>query len=158
MLYTLPLNKKFPHRVACDVYFGKDRERCIVDTGCMNTLIPLSVAKDYGRPLNKKYTVAVGGRVYHAVAYVFDNFRLDGFLIPRLVAFCADFEGTLKNNVLLGLNVLNSLEYAISRNRHSLSFDVDIWALVEDKKYPFSLFFDMEDGMKPVYPSLLIED
>ena len=158
MSYTLPLNKKFPNRIACDIYFGTDKRNCIVDTGCMNTLIPLYLAQKYGRRLNKIHTVVVGGGVYEAVAYSFDNIILGGYRIPKLVAFCADYKGSLTTSVLLGLNLLNNLEYAISRNKHSLSFDVDIWALVEDKKYPFSLFFDMEDGMKPVYPSLLIED
>ena len=158
MSYILPLNKKFPHRIACYVYFKKGEETaCIVDTGCMNTLVPLSVAKKHGKPLNKTHTIAVGGRLYHAQAHSFDNVRLGGLTIPRMVAFCADYEGVLTNSVLLGLNILNSLHYAISRNLHSLSFDVNIWNLVEDKKYPFALFFDIDDGMKPVYPSLLVE-
>jgi hypothetical protein len=124
----------------------------------MNTLIPLRLARKYGRKLNKTNTVVVGGGVYEATAYSFDNISLGGYRIPKLVAFCADYTGTLKANVLLGLNVLNSLEYAISRNKQRLSFDVDTWDLVGDKKYPFSLFFDMEDGIKPVYPSLLVDD
>jgi len=123
----------------------------------MNTLIPLSIAKKHGRALNKKHTIAVGGRVYNAQAYSFDNVRFGGFAIPQMLAFCADYEGVLTNNILLGLNILNNLEYTISRNKQNFSFGVDIWNLVGDKKYPFAVFFDIDDGMKPVYPSLLIE-
>jgi hypothetical protein len=82
--------------------------------------------------VNKTHTVVVGGGVYEACTYSFDNIILGGCPIPRLIAFCADYTGTLRSNVLLGLNVLNNLDYAISRNKHSLSFGVDIWELMDD--------------------------
>ena len=157
MSYTLPLSKELPHRIACHIHFRKDKAECIIDTACMNTLIPLFLAKKHGRRLNKTHTVVVGGGVYEATAYSFDNITLGGYRIPRLVAFCANYTGILKTNVLLGLNVLNNLRYTISRNQDTFDFDINIWSLVQDKPYPFAMFFDMDDGMKPVYPSLLIE-
>jgi len=73
-----------------------------------------------------------------------------------MLAFSAKYEGTLKNSVLLGLNVLNNLEFTVSRNKGVFEFKEDVWNLVADKEHPFTMFFE-QPSLKPVYPSLLIE-
>ena len=157
MLYTLPLNREYTHRIACHIHFKTQEVQCIVDTGCMNTLVPLQFAQKYGNKLNKSYTVVVGGKIYSSVAYSFDSVTLAGYHIPKLLAFCANYTGALRRSVLLGLNVMNNLKYTISRNQNTLDFEIDLWNSVKDKKYPFTMFFDMNNYMKPVYPGLLVE-
>ena len=127
----------------------------IVDTGCINTLVPLSFAKKYGRGYKNKSEITVGGRKYEATAYIFDNVKFGGFPIPKMLAFCAKYEGALRSSVLLGLNVLNHLDLSISRNRGTLAFNVDVWELTEEKKYPFTMYFDGKD-LKPKYFSSLL--
>ena len=157
MLYSVTLNKKALHRLSCFISLQDNEVPCIIDTGCTNTLIPMSFAKEHGKRLNKTSTVLVGGRSYKVTAYSFDNVYLGGFHIPKMLAFCADYEDSLKSSVLLGLNVLNNLEFTITRNKGMMSFNENVWDLLADKKYPFTVFFEHPD-MKPVYPSLLVEE
>jgi hypothetical protein len=95
-------------------------------------------------------------KLNNAAPYTFDNVKFGGFLIPKMLAFCVIYEDALRNSVLLGLNVLNHLNLTISRNRGSIDFNVDVWKLTEEKKYPFTMYFDSKD-LKPKYFSSLLQ-
>jgi hypothetical protein len=131
MLYSAKLNKEAPYRVLCSLDFGNRSIPCIIDTGCINTLVPLSFAKKYGKAYKNKAEIVVGGRKY---------------------------EGALRSSILLGLNVLNHLDFNVSRNHGTFSFSVDVWELVKDKKFPFTMHFDSKELKPKYFSSLFIED
>jgi hypothetical protein len=129
---------------------------CIVDTGCINTLVPLIIAKKYGIPTNIRQGATISKKSYETRAYIFSNVLFGNMKVRKMIGFCADYEGELKETVLIGSNFLANIEYTISRNKNKITFIEDVYMPVRSKEYPYLLFFD-NNTPNPVYPNNLLE-
>ena len=159
MSYSVTFDRSYNNRYVVTLVFvgDKDKREAVIDTACSTTLIPLHIAEKFGTKHGNTSTVIVGGGVYDAVLYTFDNVQLGSFNIEKLSAFVANYEGYLKNRVLLGMNVLLNLDIKLKRAKDGiLQFDYEPWWVVSSRKYPCGFFF-ADGGMRAVYPDLLVE-
>jgi len=131
------------------IRFGKNTEttmECIIDTGAMNTLVPLYYAEVAGTPLNLTMPVVVGGHKYHTQAYYFKDVQLGGLKIKRLIAFAADYKGVIARAILLGTAVVFNWKVTeLSGNSPVICFEEDIYVGVADKKFPYMQYVDTTD-------------
>lgn len=155
-MYKMSLFKHLPYRCVTEITIGEEDILCIVDTGCATTLVPSVIAKRYGKKLGYSKELLVGGKSYNAELYQLTNVKIGGLLIERLTVFSSSFSGSLKDHVLLGQNILNNLNYQVSRNSHSIIFNLEVWKLLADKEYPFTVYFK-EDNRPYYYETLLDE-
>ena len=166
MSHSVSLHNEILHRYIGDMSLSNTKKvlgiakntkvQCIIDTACINTLIPLRYTRVCGVALNKTAEITVGGHSYTATAFKFANVSFGGINIPKLIAFAAEYKGSLSNRILLGLNFLNNLKFTISRAENTMTFEQSFIPSIADKKYPFTVYFEQPD-LKPVYPSLLVE-
>jgi len=157
MSYLVTLSKRVANRYMCDISLGDEMCPAIIDTACSTTLMPLIIANKHGRPTSHKQKVTVGGRTYDATLYRVDNVVIGNFVIERLSVFAAKYEGNLKERVLIGQNILNNINFSISKNASRMKFEIDIWSIAKSKKYPFTLFFN-QHGSNPVYDPDLMQE
>ena len=159
MLYSVMYDKQYNNRYIVPLQFEKslDAREAVVDTACSTTLIPTSIAEQFGTKHGNMATVIVGGGTYDAVLYTFDNVRLGNLNIAKLSAFVAEYQGYLQNRILIGMNVLINLDIRLCRTKNGiLTFDYKPWWVVSSRKYPCGFFFT-EGGTRAVYPDLLVE-
>ena len=166
MSHFVELDTAILHRYICKIVFINKpallipsqtaRVPCIIDTACINTLVPLHIAKVFGTPLNKIDNVVVGAKRYSARLYSFDNVMFGSLKIPKMIGFAAVYEGDIARRVLLGLNFLNNLKITLDRRSDTITFSESIPDFVKHTEYPFTYFFE-KPGLKPVYPNLLEE-
>ena len=159
MLYSVMYDKKYNNRYVVQLSFlhNQDALEAVIDTACSTTLVPLSIAEQFGQKHGNRATVIVGGGTYDAVLYTFDNVKLGDLNIEKLSAFAANYTGYLQNRILLGMNVLLNLDIRLSRSKNGiLQFDYKPWWVVSGRKYPCGFFF-AEGGTRAVYPDLLSE-
>ena len=145
-------------RYVIELALGLDAEprEAIIDTACSTTLIPLKYAKKHGTKLNHKGEIVVGGYSYDANLYLFTEVSLGNFAISKLVAFAADYRGSIADRILLGNNVLYNFAMELYRNQNGrLKFEYRPWHLVSGRKHPCVMFFRTRDA-SPLYPSELI--
>ena len=134
----------------------KNDVEAILDTACSTTLVPLWFASRYGKRLNHSGEITVGGYSYSATLYLLENVSLGDFTISKLVAFAADYKGSIADRILLGNNVLNNFVIELHRNESGkLKLRYEPWHLVKTKKHPCAMFFK---SASPVYPSELLEE
>ena len=153
-------NKGYLTRYVVNLTFGDERKtvRGILDTACSTTLVPQKIAEKFGTKLNHKGTIIVGGSLYSAVLYLFDNVSFGNFAISKLVAFAADYKGSIADRALLGNNVLYNFAIDLHRNQSGkLKFEYRPWYLVNDRKHPCAMFFRTHDA-SPLYPSELLTE
>ena len=157
MSHFVTLNRHYHNRYIFELLVCKREFSCIVDTACSTTLMPLPMAKRYGMPTQHKQKVIVGGRGYTSTLYIIKNVKIGDYSIGKLSVFASNYEGVLKEYILIGQNVLNSMKFTLSRNASRMQFEIDIWDIVKHKRHPFALFFDNR-GSRPVYDeNLLVE-
>ena len=144
-------DERILNRYVCDLSVGEGEPiKCIIDTGCPTTLIPLKYAKNLGKKLKRASDVIVGGKTYQANLYLLENVTFGNFKINKMLAFASNYQGAIEERILLGLNVLNNLEISFSRHKEALHFNYKPWSLVGHKDDPFVLYFN---GPHPVYLS-----
>ena len=164
MLYSIKLRPQIKHRYCCDIDLRRKTllpaltlhlpAKCIIDTGCINTLIPEHIAKICGTKQNLQTSVIVGGRGYITTAYSLDDVNFGGLSIKKMICFAAAYEGDLENCLLLGTNFLANLVVTLRKNENRLDVEEDIFHLVKGREYPYTFFFNKPD-LQPVYPDLL---
>ena len=161
MSLSVTYNKAYLTRYVVDMQLGARGEwiEAILDTACSTTLVPLWFAKRYGVRLNCRGTIVVGGSSYKATLYLFENVVIGGFTISKLVAFAADYKGSIEDRILLGNNFLHNFIIELHRNESGrMKFEYKPWHLVRDKKHPCAMFFRTHDS-NPLYPdALMVED
>ena len=156
MSYSVMYDRDILNRYVCDLSIGTAEPiKCIIDTACSTTLIPLKYAKSLGKKLNHSANVIVGGNTYKASLYLLEDITFGDLKITKMVAFAADYKGNIEDRILLGLNVLNNLEITLSRQGRALRFSYKPWILVKNKENPCTLFFK-DKGANPVYPDALL--
>ena len=160
MSYSVMYDEEYNNRYIVSLNFTGDEaeeKAAVIDTACSTTLIPLDIAKQFGKGHGNRAKVIVGGGTYNAVLYTFDNVMLGDLKIEKLSAFAANYTGYLKNRILLGMNVLLNLNIRLKRSKTGiLQFDYEPWWAVSNRKYPCGFFF-ADSGSKAVYPDLLAE-
>jgi|GEM_PF-1552846 len=164
MLYSVVLHENEVYRYSCNIELRRKTilpsvtvplpVRCIVDTGCINTLIPERIAKQCGTKQNLHAPVVVGGREYKTTAYSLDDVSFGGLVIKKMICFAASYEGDLKNCLLLGANFLANLVVTLRKNENRIDVEEDVFHLVRGREYPYTFFFN-KPGLRAVYPSLL---
>jgi len=126
---TLPLSTLYQARLFVDVYItSADKNAypfdCIVDTGCVNTLIDdkiLEVA-DY-IDLSFTQPIKIAGKSTISNAVILKEVNFGGFIIYNMLVFVAPLAGTpVLNCMLLGLNTLNNWNYEIKRVENVINF------------------------------------
>ena len=154
-------NEDYLTRYVVQLVIGTNRYQVetILDTACSTTLVPLKLAKRHGKKLNHTGRIIVGGSEYKATLYLLENVEFGTFTISKLVAFAAEYKGSIADRMLLGNNVLYSFDISLHRNESGiLMFEYKPWHLVKNKEHPCAMFFRSHDS-SPVYPNeLMVED
>jgi hypothetical protein len=115
----------------------------IVDSGCVNTLLPLWVAmKCQAIALPMKRRINIAGNSREAQAYIIPKFEIGGYTFSNVFVFAAEFEKELKNRMLLGLNVLNNLRHTTDRAKEQFEFIECIPNSIPNKSFPYRNYFD----------------
>ena len=134
MSYSVMYARKFNNRYVVPIHFAgktKVEREAVIDTACSTTLVPMSIAKQFGTKHGNSATVIVGGGTYNSILYTFENIQLGNLTIEKMSAFAADYTGYLRNRVLLGMNVLINLNIKLKRARDGiLHFNYEPWWVV----------------------------
>jgi len=126
---TLSLNSLFQSRLFIDVSIvGLDGNSyqfdCIVDTGCVNTLIDEEIIEvlDYA-DLNFSQPIRIAGIAVSSRAIVLKQVDFAGLKIDNMLVFAAPLSATpVKKRMLLGLNTLNNWNYKVKRTENVIEF------------------------------------
>ena len=158
MLLSVTYNKEYLTRYVLNLKIKDELFEGILDTACSTTLIPLNIAKKFGKSLNHKGNITVGGRTYKARLYLIENLQFGTFLIPKVTMFASDYKGILEDRILVGNNILYNLRIDLFRNPEGiLDFKYQPYDLVEGKSNPFVFFFSSK-MQQPLYPTDLLVD
>lgn len=115
----------------------------IVDSGCVNTLLPLWVAMVcQGIALLMKRRISIAGNSREAQAYIIPKFEIGGYTFSNVFVFAAEFEKELEARMLLGLNVLNNLRHTTDRAKEQFEFIECIPNSIPNKSFPYRNYFD----------------
>ena len=115
----------------------------IVDSGCVNTLLPLWVAiecQGLALPMKRRINIAGNSRV--AQAYIIPKFEIGGYIFTNIFVYAAEFEKELEDRMLLGLNVLNNLRHTIDRSKGQFEFIECLPDSIPNKSFPYRNYFD----------------
>jgi len=119
---SLTLNSLYQARLFIDVYInGTDGNKypfdCIIDTGCVNTLIDekiLEIADHIDLGFSQPIKIAGISTVSRAI--ILKQVDFAGLIIDKMLVFVAPLTGTpVLNRMLLGLNTLNNWNYEVKR-------------------------------------------
>ena len=116
---------------------------CLIDTGCSTTMLDLELARLYGEKLEDSQIINLGNKQYLAQAYRLDSIYLGSLEIKNIFVLAVqyDIDSELMSGMLLGLNVLNNLEYSVNRNENVIRIKENIFANIPDKSYPYMHWF-----------------
>jgi hypothetical protein len=116
----------------------------MLDTGCYNSLIPLSRAKISGIPIGMKRHIVIGASVIETKAYVISRLEIGGLNMKNVFMLAADFKGELADTILMGLNILNNWKYTIHRKDSIIEFEESYPDIIPNKTSPYCNYFDKE--------------
>ena len=116
---------------------------CVIDTGCSTTMVDINLAKKFGEKLGDSHAINLGNKKYMAQAYRLDKIIIGSLEIKDVfvLAVAYDINNELKSGMLLGLNVLNNLEYCVNRNKNVIRIKENIFENIPDKSYPYMHWF-----------------
>ena len=116
---------------------------CIIDTGCSTTMIDIVFAKRFGERLADTHAINMGNKKYMAQAYRLYSILIGSIEIKDVFVLAVEYDinNELRAGMLLGLNVLNNLEYCVNRNDNVIRIKENIFANVPDKSYPYMHWF-----------------
>ncbi|MDR0220857.1 MAG: retropepsin-like domain-containing protein [Lachnospiraceae bacterium] len=136
---------KFYSTIYCNDISDMRAIPVMLDTGCYNSLIPLSRAKISGIPIDMKRQIVIGASVVETEAYVIGTLETGGLDMKNVFMLAADFKGELADTVLMGLNVLNNWKYTIHRKDSIIEFEESYPDIIPNKMNPYRNYFD-KDG------------
>ena len=90
MLLSVTYNEKYLNRYMLNLKLKGERFEGILDTACSTSLVPLKRAKEFGKPLNHKADVTVGGNKYKAQLYLLEKLQFGTFLIKEVTILVED--------------------------------------------------------------------
>ena len=116
---------------------------CLIDTGCSTTMLDIDVARLYGEKLEESHAINLGSKQYNAQAYRLHSIFLGGLELRDVFVLAVKFDigSELWAGMLLGLNVLNNLEYSVNRNENVIRVKENVFANIPDAKYPYMHWF-----------------
>ena len=116
---------------------------CVIDTGCSTTMIDMNLANRFGEKLEDSHAINLGSKRYMAQAYRLDKINIGSLEIKDMFALAVQYDilDELRSGMLLGLNVLNNLEYCVNRNENMIRIKENIFANIPDKSYPYMHWF-----------------
>ena len=116
---------------------------CLVDTGCSTTMIDIDLAKKFGVKLADSQIINLGNKQYTAQAYRLYSVCLGKLEIKNVFVLAVQYDtnSELIAGMLLGLNVLNNLEYCVNRNDNVIRIKESIFVNIPDKNYPYMHWF-----------------
>jgi len=126
---TLPLNSSYLARLFIEVQInGVDGNLypffCIVDTGCVNTLVDEKILEiiDYV-DLGFSQPIKIAGKSTVSRAVILKQVNFGGHNIDNMIVFAAPLTGTpVVGRMLLGLNTLNNWNYTVKRTENIIEF------------------------------------
>ena len=116
---------------------------CLIDTGCSTTMLDMDLAKLYGDKLEDSHIINIGNKQYMSQAYMLNCIFLGSLEIRDIFVLAVQFDmkDELRSGMLLGLNVLNNLEYCVNRNENVIRIKESIFANIPDNSYPYMHWF-----------------
>ena len=116
---------------------------CLIDTGCSTTMVDMDLAKRCGLKLEETSVINLGNQRYLAQAYKLEKLLIGSLEIKDVFVLAVEYDisNELRSGMLLGLNVLNNLEYCVNRNHNVIRIKENIFANVPDKSYPYMHWF-----------------
>jgi hypothetical protein len=128
-MYSLNLDSSYQYRLLTEVYADGAADKpypmgCIVDTGCVNTLID-DVALGHVKytDLGFSQAIRIAGKSVSGRALVLARVDFGGLKADRVLVFAAPLVGTpVANRMLLGLSTLNNWDYKVKRAADVIEF------------------------------------
>ena len=115
----------------------------MIDTGCFNTMIDKRLLPNHCVPVkNLTLSIGIGGIKGVAQGYVLKKMKIGDVVLDNIVVFAFDFNGELRDHVLLGANVLNCWDFNLSRSDNTLTFTERTTALHTNTDNPYRYAFD----------------
>ena len=159
MSLSVTYNEMYLNRYMLNLKLGGKPFEGILDTACSTSLVPLKRAKEFGKPLDYRADVTVGGNKYKAQLYLLEKLQFGTFLIEEVTMFAAEYKDSLEDRLLIGNNILFNLRIDLFRNETGvLNFEFTKYRYTKNKDKPFIFFFDSKN-QRLLYPDeLLVED
>jgi len=161
---TLPLNSSYQARLFIEVQIsGVDGNSypffCIVDTGCVNTLVDEKILEitDY-IDLNFSQPIKIAGKSTVSKAVVLKHVNFGGLNIDNMIVFAAPLIGTpVVGRMLLGLNTLNNWNYEVKRTDNLIEFsESNYFPTGTNQKNKYTNYFDKNGDYVLIDEQLLI--
>jgi len=128
-MYTLDLDSSYKHRLLAEIHVAGKYDKpycidCIIDTGCINTLIDETVLRNTKHTeLGFSRTTHLAGKSFSANAVVLLQVDFGGLKADKVIVFAAPLVGTpVYGRMLLGLNTMNNWIYTVKRTSHVIEF------------------------------------
>jgi hypothetical protein len=153
MSYDISLYPLIKSRLQCIAAMYKQNKpdlkiiNVIIDTGCPNSLIPLHRAKVFGVKTNVVQNVTVGNFSGETTAYIIRRLKFGTLELKNAAMFAGEFQGELRDTILLGLNILNNWSYTVKRYINKIEFDEIITDDIRKTKNPYQAYFSEPDKM-----------
>jgi len=150
MRHEIALDTRFPYRVKFESrMFALKTQRyagpvsVILDTGCVNTLIPIKYAEVYGKNLNRIRQVHLFGQVFNAKVYSIRKCKFGTLEIEYVTMLADNFGYDLKDTVLLGMNTINNWLPVPDRTENKLFVEEKFPPQIPCAKFPYSNYFNI---------------
>jgi hypothetical protein len=113
----------------------------LLDTGAFNTMIDIEFAETFGIMLPMTIPITIGGNLGKAQGCVIPKIIIGNFEATRVFTMAYPFKDWLARYIIIGTNVLNNWDFAISRSENTLNFVERIPQYVTNKKHPYQNYF-----------------
>jgi hypothetical protein len=146
--YTIKLIEQIRHRyiTLADIYNVDSSQvmpnvRTLVDTGAFNSMVDTIFAANYGIMLPMKIPISIGGNLGEAQGCILPKVTLGNFEMSSVFALAFPFKDWLTDHVILGANVLNNWDFAVSRTKNAIRFAEEIPPDAPNQEHPYQNYF-----------------
>jgi len=149
-MYTLRLDSSYKHRLLTEVYSSGSAGKpylmdCIIDTGCVNTLVDESQLVHLKfTDLNFYQAIKIASKSISGKAVILEQVDFGGLKVNNILVFAAPLVGTpVVNRMLLGLSTLNNWYYNVKKPINVIEFEESqILPLGAGIKNKYTNYFD----------------
>ena len=114
----------------------------LLDTGSFNTAIHKSLVPGRGVLTKQSMKVSIGGYKGDADICVLHKLKIGELELEKVVALAVPFDGELKDHILLGANVTNNWDFAVSRFGNQIGITEQFSADALAREYPYRYCFN----------------
>jgi hypothetical protein len=86
--------------------------------------------------------VSIGGYKGDTDICVLHKLKIGELELEKVVALAVPFDGELKDHILLGANVTNNRDFAVSRFRNQMDMNEQFSEVALSREYPYRYCFD----------------